>query len=221
MLVTGYWFTVENRIFRLSAKYQLTATRNQRPARKTALLAYNILYYFGRKSNVVKKPITTLFHPVFFCPCFNGSNGSHLLLIQAGLVAQKENIITASTIVKIENLGPNINTPLAELRPTVSADGNLLFFIVENDPMNTKYNSISNSQDIWYAERDSFGHWREARHMGYPLNTYFYNAVFWISPDNNRILIRNAFVDGDYVGNGVSMSYRQKNGKWSKPNAEN
>ena len=65
------------------------------------------------------------------------------------LIPQKENIITPSTIIKIENLGPNINTDLAELRPTVSADGNLLFFIVENHPANTKYNSIGNSQDIW------------------------------------------------------------------------
>jgi outer membrane protein OmpA-like peptidoglycan-associated protein len=55
--------------------------------------------------------------------------------------------------------------------------------------------------------------------MEYPLNTYFYNAVFWISPDNNRILIRNAFVDGDYAGNGVSMSQRRKDGSWSKPQA--
>jgi outer membrane protein OmpA-like peptidoglycan-associated protein len=133
------------------------------------------------------------------------------------LIPQKENIITPSTIIKIENLGPNINTELAELRPTVSADGNLLFFIVENHPANTKYSSIGNSQDIWYAERDSFGKWGEAMHMRYPLNTYFYNAVFWISPDNNRILIRNAYIDGDYVGNGVSMSYRGKNDRWSKP----
>jgi len=136
----------------------------------------------------VKKPIITFSILHFF---------AHTLMAQmaqspvdtGGLVAQKENVITASTIVKTENLGPNINTPLAELRPTVSADGNLLFFIVENDPMNTSYNSIPNSQDIWFAERDSFGHWGEARHAGYPLNTYFYNAVFWISPDNNRILI--------------------------------
>jgi OOP family OmpA-OmpF porin len=135
------------------------------------------------------------------------------------LKEQKEKIITASTILKIENLGPNINTALPELRPTVSADGNLLFFISENDPANTKYNSIRNSQDIWYSERDSFGRWGQAMHMGYPLNTYFYNAVYWISPDNNRILIRNAFIDGDYVGNGVSMSYKKKNGGWSKPNA--
>lgn len=134
------------------------------------------------------------------------------------LIAQKENIITAATIIKIENIGPNINSDLPELRPTISADGNLLFFICENHRANTKYNSIRNAQDIWYSERDTAtGKWSEAAHMDYPLNTYFYNAVFWISPDNNRILIRNAFVDGDYAGNGVSMSYRKKNGTWSQP----
>ncbi|MFL5774342.1 MAG: OmpA family protein [Flavisolibacter sp.] len=135
------------------------------------------------------------------------------------LKQQKENVINANTIIKIENLGTNINSALPELRPTISADGNLLFFICENHPYNTKYNSVRNSQDIWYSERDSFGNWGEAMHMEYPLNTYVYNAVFWISPDNNRILIRNAFIDGDYAGNGVSMSYRKKNGNWSKPNA--
>ena len=133
------------------------------------------------------------------------------------LVEKKERIIDSATIVKIENLGGNINSDLAELRPTVSADGNLLFFIVENHPWNTKYNSIRNSQDIWYAERDSFGKWGEAMHLEYPLNTYHYNAVYWISPDNNRILIRNAFIDGDYVGNGVSLCSRLRNGNWSKP----
>ena len=133
------------------------------------------------------------------------------------LVPQKENIITESTVIKIENLGSRINTNLPELRPTVSADGNILFFIVENHPRNTNYNYVRNSQDIWYAIRDENGEWSEAYHMGYPLNTYHYNAVFWISPDNNRILIRNAFIDGDYVGNGVSMSYLDRDGYWSKP----
>ncbi|MBC7946848.1 MAG: OmpA family protein [Chitinophagaceae bacterium] len=136
-----------------------------------------------------------------------------------GLIAQKENIITASTIIKIENLGPKINSEFAELRPTISADGNLLFFICENHPENTKYRSIRNSQDIWYAYRDTNGKWSDAYHLGYPLNTYHYNAVYWVSPDNNRILIRNAFIDGDYVGNGVSMSYLKEDGTWTKPNA--
>jgi outer membrane protein OmpA-like peptidoglycan-associated protein len=133
------------------------------------------------------------------------------------LVAQKENIIKENTIIKIENLGWSINSELAELRPTISADGNHLFFICENHPINTKAGTVRNSQDIWYSHRDSFGKWSDAMHLGYPLNTYHYNAVYWISPDNNRILIRNAFVDGDYYGNGVSMCYRTKSGKWSLP----
>ena len=49
----------------------------------------------------------------------------------APLVAQKENIITASTIIKIENLGFNINSELPELRPTISADGNLFFLFAK------------------------------------------------------------------------------------------
>jgi len=134
-----------------------------------------------------------------------------------GLKAQKENIITAETILKIENIGDKINTQLEELRPTISADGNLLFFIRQNDPANTNYNSVPNSQDIWFSERDDSGKWSEAEHLLYPLNTTDYNAVFWISPDNNRVLIRNAFINGDYMGNGVSMSYLNKYGNWSKP----
>jgi len=103
------------------------------------------------------------------------------------LIEQKEKIITAATILKIENLGININSDLPELRPTISADGNLLFFICENHPANTKYNSVPNSQDIWYSIRDSAGHWAEARHLKYPLNTVQYNAVYWISPEQQIV----------------------------------
>lgn len=136
----------------------------------------------------------------------------------AKLIAQKDNIITASTIIKIENLGENINSDLPELRPTISADGNLLFFICENHPANTKYNSVPNSQDIWYSTRDSNGVWAEAKHLKYPLNTSQYNAVYWISPDNNRILIRGAFGNGGaYFGKGVSLCTRQADGRWGEP----
>lgn len=134
-----------------------------------------------------------------------------------GLVPQKENNITAETIIKVENIGENINTRQAELRPTISADGNLLFFIRQNDPHNTNYNAMPNSQDIWFSERDSSGKWSHAVHLGKPLNTTDYNSVFWISPDNNQLLIRNAFEDGDYMGNGVSMCYLTESGNWSRP----
>jgi len=135
------------------------------------------------------------------------------------LKEQKGNVITDNTILKIENMGPNVNSDLAELRPTISADGTLLFFICENHPDNTKYGSVNNSQDIWYSEKDSSGKWGPAVHMGYPINTTYYNAVYWISPDNNRILIRGAFSEGGYMGKGVSMSHLKKDGTWSVPNA--
>ncbi|GAO42550.1 OmpA family protein [Flavihumibacter petaseus] len=136
------------------------------------------------------------------------------------LVQQKDNIITANTIIKIENMGPNINSEFAELRPTISPDGTLLFFVCENHPSNTKYNSVPNSQDIWFAEKDTVtGKWMEAHHLPYPLNTVHYNAVYWVSPDNLRILIRGAFYNGAYNGRGVSMCTLQENGRFSEPEA--
>ncbi|HYF32197.1 MAG TPA: OmpA family protein [Chitinophagaceae bacterium] len=135
------------------------------------------------------------------------------------LKPQKDNVITSNTILKIENLGFRVNTVLPELRPTVSADGKRLFFICENHPENTKYRTIPNSQDIWYSEKDSSGKWQDAMHLGYPLNTMPYNAVYWISPDNNRILIRGSFTHGAFNGKGVSLCHLTKSGNWSEPNA--
>jgi OmpA-OmpF porin, OOP family len=165
------------------------------------------------KSNVLKKVIllTTLVVSVAQLIAQTSVDTGEVFKVQT------ENVIKTNTIIKIENLGFNVNSELAELRPTISADGNLLFFICENHPMNTKYGSISNSQDIWFSERDSTGKWSAADHLEDPINTTFYNAVYWISPDNNRILIRGAFTDGGYNGKGVSISQRKKNGNWGYP----
>ena len=165
------------------------------------------------KSNLVKKAL------LFFLTIasVNALAQPALTDTSGNLKEKKDNVVDASTILQIENLGPNINTILPELRPTISADGNLLFFICQNHPQNTKHDEVRNSQDIWFAERDSFGKWGEAVHLGYPLNTYYYNAVYWISPDNNQILIRGAYINGDYAGKGVSMCHLQENGNWSKP----
>src|SRR6187431_330683 len=122
---------------------------------------------FWQKSKTVKTA-NLLFLLLFF---FYFASAQPSADTNGKLIAQKENIIKEGTVIKIENLGFNINSELAELRPTISADGNLLFFICENHPFNTKYNSIRNSQDIWYAERDSNGKWGEAMHMDYHLNT--------------------------------------------------
>ncbi|MEP6711646.1 MAG: OmpA family protein [Ferruginibacter sp.] len=147
--------------------------------------------------------------------CFYVSYAQPSVDTTVKLIAQKENIITASTIIKVENLGALINSENPELRPTISADGNLLFFIRQNDPKNVQYQTVPNSQDIWYSTRDTAGNWAKARHLSPKVNASQYNAVYWISPDLNTILLKGAFTQAQYLGTGLSMIHRMDDGSWS------
>lgn len=133
------------------------------------------------------------------------------------LIEQKENVITASTIVKIENLGELVNSAYPEMRPTISADGNLLFFIRQGHPSNIQIQTVPNAQDIWYSTRDTAGNWSKAKHLNGSVNASHYNAVYWISPDLNTMLIKGAFTEGQYLGTGVSMMHRMEDNSWSPP----
>lgn len=134
------------------------------------------------------------------------------------LKEQKDNIIRETTIIKVENLGEVVNTDNPEMRPTISADGNLLFFIRQNDPANIHYATVPNSQDIWYSMRDSSGKWSKAKHLSAKVNASQYNAVYWISPDLNKILLKGSFINGQYYGMGVSMIHKRADNSWT--NAE-
>ena len=147
--------------------------------------------------------------------CFFVSYAQPLLDTSGKLVAQKENIITPSTIVKIENLGALINTEYPEMRPTISADGNLLFFIRQGHPANVQAATVPNAQDIWYSTRDTNGLWSPSKHLNGSVNASHYNAVYWISPDLNTILLKGAFTEGQYLGSGVSMIHRLEDNNWS------
>jgi OmpA-OmpF porin, OOP family len=131
------------------------------------------------------------------------------------LKEQKENIIKETTIIQVENLGAVINTQNPEMRPTISADGNLLFFIRQNDPANIAYSTVPNSQDIWYSTRDSTGKWSRAKHVSEKINASQYNAVYWISPDLNTLLLKGAFIEGQYLGMGVSMIHKREDNSWT------
>jgi outer membrane protein OmpA-like peptidoglycan-associated protein len=62
------------------------------------------------------------------------------------------------------NLGPNINTQYWESQPSLSADGNVLFF-VSNRPAG------KGGRDIYMSRRDENGFWEEAENLGEPVNT--------------------------------------------------
>ena len=157
---------------------------------------------------------TFTFFALFFCTLTAAAQPAP----DTTLKEQKENIIKETTIVKVENLGELINTDHPEMRPTISADGNMLFFIRQNDPANIQYQTVPNSQDIWYSTRDTSGKWSKAKHLSAKVNASQYNAVYWISPDLNTILLKGSFIDGQYLGMGVSMIHKKNDNSWT--NAE-
>ena len=157
---------------------------------------------------------TFTFFALFFCILSSIAQPA----IDTTLKEQKENVIKETTIIKVENLGALINTDNPEMRPTISADGNMLFFIRQNDPANIQYQTVPNSQDIWYSLRDTTGKWSKAKHLSAKVNASQYNAVYWISPDMNTILLKGSFIDGQYLGMGVSMIRKREDNSWT--NAE-
>ena len=135
------------------------------------------------------------------------------LFINALTLILSANAFSQSTV---ENLGKLVNSAYHEVRPTISADGKILYFVVEGNPANTMYKSDKKAQDIWYSELDATGKWGAAIHAAAPLNDQKENAVFWVAPDGNRLLIRGAYENGVYTGRGVSMVEKTAGG-WSKP----
>jgi len=159
-----------------------------------------------------KSCLSLLFFATFFAAAAQPSPDT-----TGKLIEQKDNVIKSSTIIQVENLGEGINSEYPEMRPTISADGNLLFFIRQGHPSNVQAATVPNAQDIWYALRDSStGKWGKARHLNGSVNASHYNAVYWISPDLNTILLKGAFTEGQYLGTGVSMIHRRRDNSWTK-----
>ncbi|MEO6670580.1 MAG: OmpA family protein [Ferruginibacter sp.] len=135
------------------------------------------------------------------------------ILINAFILIASGNLFAQTTV---ENLGTLVNSTSHEVRPTISADGKILYFVVEGSPKNNMIKSDKKAQDIWYSELDANGKWGAAIHAAAPFNDQKENAVFWVAPDGNRLLIRGAYEKGKYVGRGVSMVEKTAGG-WSQP----
>lgn len=112
---------------------------------------------------------------------------------------------------KRELVGQNINSEdCFEFAPKIAPDGKTLYFVKEcnNQP----------DQDIWYSELDSLGNWSDAKNIGVPLNNKGHNFVASISPDGNTLVIGNKYnEDGTDGGEGVSISTKNQEGKWTLP----
>lgn len=110
------------------------------------------------------------------------------------------------------NLGPNINTIDGwEGQPSISADGNTLYF------SSSRKDSRKNDNDIYITERKADGTWGIARPFD-EINTDGKDKSPFIHQDNETFYFVSQSTDKLPGAGGLDIYYiKKENGKWSKP----
>lgn len=101
--------------------------------------------------------------------------------------------------VRIENLGPGVNSPFPEYSPVLSEDENKLLFTSRRegttgdlvDPVDSLY-----LEDIYISYRvDST--WAPAKNVGRPINSEEHDGTISLSPDGKKLLLYRTTGGGD------------------------
>lgn len=107
------------------------------------------------------------------------------------------------------NLGDSINTGNWETQPSLSSDGQTLYFV-----RSKKYDE--EQSDIYFSQRRSDGRWSRAQKMPAPINSSGKEASPFIHVDGQTLY----FCSSGHVGMGgldLFVSRKGKNGRWSEP----
>ncbi len=108
-----------------------------------------------------------------------------------------------------ENIGKPINTEYWETQPTLSSDGQTLYF-VSNRP------GGKGSADIWKCNRNTLGKWSNLVNLGDSINTAGFEESPFIHTDNKTLY----FVSDSWPGMGsrdIFLSRIKKDGNFSIP----
>ena len=119
--------------------------------------------------------------------------------------------------VKIENLGPEINSPYTDYGPIISSDEDVLMLTsrrpgTTSGPEGDKDEYIDEYwEDIYQSF--SFGNkWTKAKNIGPPVNTDVHDATNNLSPSGEKL-----FINIDDQGQGDIYECDLVNLQWSKP----
>ncbi len=106
------------------------------------------------------------------------------------------------------NLGPLVNSVAWDSQPTLSADGQELYFVSDRK-------GGMGGSDIWYSRKDSTGRWIKAQNVGNVLNTK-YDEISPFIHVNNRNLY---FASNAHPGfGGLDIFVAEKvDKKWTTP----
>lgn len=115
--------------------------------------------------------------------------------------------------VKLENLGPMVNSDSVEKVPVISPDGQTLFYSrSEPDKSFEDQNS-----EAYYSSLGIDGSWKKGQSLGKPINNAGKNSVAHVMPDGNTLILMNQYKsDGSSAGGGLSRTKRTMDG-WEMP----
>lgn len=108
-----------------------------------------------------------------------------------------------------QNLGDSINTRVWESQPSLSPDGNTLFFVRGG-------NMQDKNTDIYFSEKNSEGQWMKAKPLPEIINTPYREMSPFIHFDNSTLY----FASKGHPGMGdadLFVSRKDEKGEWGKP----
>ncbi len=117
--------------------------------------------------------------------------------------------------VKIENLGPTINTKDKEYVPLITADNETLYFTSRRANTTAQLQDPNGEyfEDIYYSTWSN-GQWEEAKNIGQPINSETHDATVAISADGNTMI---TYRTNKNLSGGDLYISELKKGAWSKP----
>lgn len=116
----------------------------------------------------------------------------------------------------LENLGPAINTPDGwEAQPSISADGNLLFFATIR-ATTTPNESGNPTMDLYYSRRKADGTWEQAKPVEGPINSKGHDKSPFLHTDSRTLYFSS---NGRPGAGGFDIYYSRQavDGTWSEP----
>lgn len=107
------------------------------------------------------------------------------------------------------SLGPVVNSPAWEAQPSLSANGQELYFTSDRG-------GGLGGLDLWVSRKGTNGQWGKPQNLGDSLNTKLDEESPFIHPDGQTLY----FMSKGHLGMGKSdlfISRRHPNGQWGKP----
>jgi len=109
--------------------------------------------------------------------------------------------------VKIENLGPSVNSVFNDYFPIINLEGNKLYFCSFNR------DDGYGGEDIYVSESDG-SNWKPATNIGRQINSGSHEATLGVSGDNLELTVFGNYSES--FGNGDIFYYTRTEDGWSK-----